>query len=208
MISRDQLLHLIHATADQADTWAEAINLAWARWRIDTPTRQAAWLAQVAHESAGFERLVENLNYTRADRILSTWPSRFADANDAAACVRQPEALANRVYAGRLGNGDRRSGDGWRYRGRGLIQITGRDNYARCSIGLYGYPTRLLNEPDLLAQPGQAAYSAGWYWHAHNLNALADVGDHHAITRAINGGLIGYKDRLAWLDRARAALGG
>lgn len=168
------------------------------RFSLTTPTRQSAFFAQTAHESAGFTRLTENLNYS-ATGLATTWPGRFRGADGqpnalARALHRRPEAIANVVYANRMGNGPEASGDGWRYRGRGLLQITGRAQYQRCGAAL-GLP--LVEQPDLLAQPEPAVLSAAWFWQVNGLNELADAGDFEAITRRINGGLNGLAERRA-----------
>lgn len=168
------------------------------RFSLTTPARQSAFLAQAAHESAGFTRLTENLNYS-ATGLAATWPGRFRGADGqpnalAQALHRRPEAIANLVYASRMGNGPEASGDGWRYRGRGLLQITGRAQYQRCGAAL-GLP--LVEQPDLLAQPEPAVLSAAWFWQVNGLNELADAGDFEAITRRINGGLNGLAERRA-----------
>lgn len=157
-------------------------------------------LAQLAHESALFERAVENLNYTSAKQIRKTWPRRFANNSAAVAFVRKPERLANFVYANRLGNGDAASGDGWKYRGRGLIQVTGKDNYRDAGESL-GLP--LLEEPELLEEPVHAADAAGWFWKQRDLNQFWDMVTY--CTRAINGGLNGLPDRIRLYERASAA---
>lgn len=158
------------------------------------------FLAQLAHESALFERLVENMNYTSPQQIMQTWPKRFKTKTAAMAFVRHPERLANYVYADRIGNGDAASGDGWKYRGRGLIQITGKDNYRDAGEAL-GLP--LLEEPELLEEPVHAADAAGWFWKSHGLNRFAsNIND---CTRAINGGLNGLPDRMRLYNRASAA---
>ena len=158
------------------------------------------WLAQLAHESALFERMVESLNYTKAAQIRRTWPKRFANNSAAVAFVRKPERLANFVYANRLGNGDAASGDGWKYRGRGLIQLTGRAHYAAAEEAI-GLP--LLDSPELLEEPAHAADAAGWFWKSHGLNRFAsNIND---CTRAINCGLNGLPDRMRLYGRASAA---
>ena len=158
------------------------------------------WLAQLAHESALFERMVESLNYTKAAKIRRTWPRRFANISVAVAFVRKPERLANFVYANRLGNGDAASGDGWKYRGRGLIQVTGKDNYRDAGESL-GLP--LLEEPELLEEPVHAADAAGWFWKSHGLNRFAS--NINSCTRAINGGMNGLPDRMRLYELASAA---
>ncbi len=156
------------------------------------------FLAQLAHESALFERLVENLNYIKAAQIRRTWPKRFANNSAAVAFVSKPERLANFVYANRLGNGDAASGDGWKYRGRGLIQLTGRAHYAAAEEAI-GLP--LLDSPELLEDPAHAADAAGWFWKSHGLNRFAsNIND---CTRAINGGLNGLPDRMRLYRKAK-----
>lgn len=177
------------------------------RFSLTTPTRQSAFLAQAVHESAGFTRLAENLNYS-ATGLAATWAGRFRGADGqpnalARALHRRPEAIANVVYANRMGNGSEASGDGWRYRGRGLLQITGRAQYQRCGAAL-GLP--LVEQPDLLAQPEPAVLSAAWFWQVNGLNELADAGDFEAITRRINGGLNGLAERRALWAKFREAL--
>lgn len=197
------LLQALGAAEANAMLYVAPLRVAAARYGIDTPLRVAHWLAQLAHESARFRRVVENLNYS-AKALAKTWPGRYADIAGAPnatawAIAGDPEGIANLTYADRLGNGSIRSGDGWRYRGRGLIQITGRDNYLRCGQAL---GIDLLNLPELLESPLYAALSAGWFWHVAALNALADQNDLPRITRRINGGMIGLADRAALLARA------
>ena len=186
------------------EVWCAALNAAMQRYGIETPDRVAAFVAQIAHESGEFSRLTEDLTYTTAERIRAVWPKRFQTLASAAPFVRNPEALANRVYANRLGNGDAASGDGWRYRGRGLIQLTGRANYADAARAL-GLP--LLDAPQLLEQPDGAARCAAWFWQSYGLNALADEADFVAITQVINGGTVGLSERRRYWAQASAALG-
>jgi putative chitinase len=197
-------LEQLQAFCAAASPYHEGLVAAFARYEINTPGRQAAFLAQVAHESAGFQRVVENLNYS-ADRLLQIFPRRFTDLDQASQYARQPARIANHVYAGRLGNGDEASGDGWHFRGRGLIQITGRGNYQTCSQGLFG-DHRLLTTPELLEQPGFACESAAWFWHSRQLNALADADRFDDITRKINGGQHGCRERHDWHRRALGVL--
>jgi putative chitinase len=181
--------------------WAEPCAAAAALHDITTPRRLAAWLAQCSHESAHFTRLEEGLVYTSAQRIAVMWP-RLAPI--AAELVREPQALANAAYDGRLGNGPRASGDGWRYRGRGLIQITGRDNYRAAGRALR---LGLEEQPDQVLRPDVAALTAAWFWTSRGLNGLADAGDIAGITRAINGpGMAGAGERLALYQQALRAL--
>lgn len=185
-----------------ADRWLDPLNGALAAWDINTPDRAAMFLAQCAHESGGFRRLVENLNYTAA-QLLRTWPNRFT-AEDAAAMALQPEKIAERAYGGRMGNAAEGGGDGYRFRGRGIIQLTGRENYRLAGQALGIDAT---GNPDQLAEPAVAAQAAGWYWRTNGCNELADAGDYAGITRRINGGMNGWDDRVRWLAKVREALG-
>jgi putative chitinase len=193
-------------TMPRPDLWAAALAVACYRNGITTATRAAAFLGQVAHESNEFHRLVEGLSYS-AERMRQTWPSRFPTVESAAPYVGQPERLANHVYSNRLGNGDEASGDGWRYRGRGLLQLTGRENYRAHGVAL-GLP--LVDQPELLEQPDAAALSAAQFWAAHGCNPLADAASESTfdeITRIINGGTTGRDARRGYWRRARIALG-
>jgi putative chitinase len=166
-------------------------------FKIDSRLRVAAFLAQVGHESDQLRTLVENLNYS-AEGLIRTWPKRF-NLTTATAVARKPEQIANIVYASRLGNGPVVTGDGWRYRGRGLIQVTGWVNYQACGSAL---SLDLLTKPELLEQPVYAALSAAWFWSSNGLSELADAGRFEAITCKVNGGLNGQADRLAIYNRA------
>lgn len=168
---------------------------------IDTHQRAAAFIAQTAHESGGYSTFIENLNYS-ALALSKIWPTRFPGAI-AAQYANKPEQIANRAYANRLGNGAEASGDGWRYRGRGVIQVTGRTNYQACGQGL-GLP--LISSPELLEIPLNAFRSAGWYWKSRKCNTYADNGDFVGLTMAINGGTNGLEDRKTYYLRAMAVL--
>lgn len=200
-INQQQLLQILPNAGPVAGVFVPALNTAMGKYSITTPARVAAFLAQVGHESGQLTALVENLNYS-AQALMACWPNRFnaALANQVA---RQPQKIANIVYADRMGNGSAASGDGWTYRGRGLIQVTGRANYAKCgeALGL-----DLIGNPDLLAQPVNAALSAGWFWSANGLNGLADAGNFTQITQRVNGGQNGAADRLAIYQRALKVL--
>lgn len=196
-LNRDQ----VQALTGDADRWLDPLNAALAQWEITTPDRAAMFLAQCAHESGGFRHLVENLNYTAA-QLLRTWPNRFTE-DDAAAMALQPERIAERAYGGRMGNAAEGGGDGWRFRGRGIIQLTGRENYRLAGQALGIDAT---GDPDLLADPATAAQAAGWFWRTNGCNALADAGDYEGVTRRINGGLNGWEDRVRWLTKVRAVL--
>ena len=200
-ITQSQLREVMGCSGTVAITWCNPINAVIERFKLDTRARAAAFLAQVGHESGRLTRLVENLNYS-AEGLVATWPKRF-DTKLAAQVARKPEQIANIVYADRLGNGSQASGDGWKYRGRGLIQITGKSNYRDCGavLGL-----ELLSNPSLLEIPTNAAMSAGWFWSTSGLNALADAGQFETMTRRINGGLNGLADRKVLLARAMRVL--
>src|SRR6266478_6124926 len=151
VVSRVQLAAFLPALR-LADEWTAALNAAMDRFEINTPYRAAAFLAQVAHESGELQRLVENLSYTAA-RLCAVWPNRFATVDAAQPYERNPERLANYVYARRLGNGDVASGDGWKFRGRGLIQLTGRGNYRSCGTAV---ALPFESEPERLESPASA----------------------------------------------------
>ena len=191
---------------------AKQLGPAAARWLprygIDRPLRIAHWLGQMAHESAGFSRLIESLYYSSAERIRAVWPRRFPTAADALPYIHQPERLANLVYANRLGNGPPESCDGWRYRGRGLIQLTGRANYRATGLRL-GLP--LESEPELAGQPEAAVWIAAEWWQRHRCNEWADRDDARAISGMINRGnpaavAHGLPDRIARTNRAKEVL--
>jgi putative chitinase len=168
------------------------------KYGIDTPLRQRHFLAQLLHESASFNAVRENLNYS-GEALWRTFPRHFANQAEAMTFARQPERIANRVYANRMNNGNEASGDGWRFIGRGLIQITGRANYTAVSRALFG-DERLLTNPELLEQPRFAVESACWFWRSNNLNQFADRDDIETVTRRINGGLNGLADRKKYFN--------
>lgn len=180
-----------------ADKWADALSATCERFEINTPLRIAGFLSQIAHESGGLKFVSENLNY-RAESLMRVWPSRFPNADVANAYAMKPEKIANRAYCDRMGNGDEASGDGWKYRGRGLIQLTGKDNYAAFAMKC---DNEALTNPDLVAEPDLAAESAGWFWSTRNLNNYADEGNVEGMTRRINGGTNGLDDRQAHYDK-------
>lgn len=182
-IEEKNLLLILPNSKPVAGDFAPTITRAALRWKIDSRLRMAAFLAQIGHESGQLRNLVENLNYS-ADALVRTWPSRFT-SQTAGAHARKPEKVANKVYGGRMGNRPEPSGDGWKYRGRGLIQITGRDNYRAAGKAL-GLP--LEDQPELLERPEHAVESAAWWWSAHGLNELADAGRFQDIGSIINTG--------------------
>ena len=207
------LVELQAAKIKNPEKWLDAIIQTCQEFEINTPQRIAGFLAQTSHESGGYTMLTENLNY-RALTLATLWPNRFAvlgpdkkpkkDASGkniptavANSIAGKPELIANLCYSSRMGNGPAESGDGWKYRGRGLKQLTGKDNYVRCGrdLGL-----DLVGNPDLLLEPMAAARSAGWFWKANNLSSFADVGDIKGMTKKINGGYIGVEARQALYD--------
>jgi putative chitinase len=186
----------------QARLYQEPLAAACQRFDITTQPRLAAFLAQCNVESGAFVHAEENLYYSSPERVRQIFPSAVPSLGDAARLVRNPQALANVVYAGRNGNGAASSGDGWRYRGRGLIQLTGRDNYADAAESLH---QPYLDNPDLVASPEHAAMTAAWYWHVHKLNVLADAGLVDAITKAVNGRAMLHRDLRRQLTADAAA---
>lgn len=171
--------------------WTGLLQTYLPKYNIDTNERVAAFLSQTGHESSDFNVLLENMNYS-AQGLLAVFP-RYFTAQTAAQYARNPEAIGNIVYANRMGNG---TDDGYKYRGRGLIQITGKNAYYQCSQNLFS-DDRLLDNPDLLLQPEYALQSACWFWSINNLNAVADSGSVLAMTKRINGGTNGLDDRTA-----------
>lgn len=201
----DQLKKLIPNAAGGVQAWYDGLNDALPQYQIVTPQRVAAFIAQCAHESGGFRMMEENLNY-RAATLTKLWPQRYP-AGIAEQYAGKPEMIANKSYGGRMGNGDEASGDGWKFRGRGLIQLTGRSNYTECSKFLFNDNT-LVDNPDILLDPYYATHSACWFWNKQNLNALADTGDIKTMTKKINGGFIGLEDRIKHYNHAIEVLTG
>lgn len=209
IITETQLKQIMPMST-QTDVWTPALNDAMDKCDINTPHRAAAFLAQIAHESGELRRLVENLNYS-AERLMQVWPKRFPTLQKAQQYAHNPSKLANLVYANRLGNGDEARGDGWNFRGRGLIQLTGRGNYQTVGQALH---LSLASQPELLEQPTAAALSAAHFWKARGLNELADDrnednddADFEQITRIINGGLNGLNERKRYWQTAKRVLG-
>lgn len=204
-VNAEQLQTIMpHAKHENIDLYLHGINKACGDFEINTPLRVAHFLAQVAHESGSLRYVSENLNYS-AKALRAVFGKYFPTDPDAEEFARQPEKIANRVYADRMGNGDEASGDGWRYRGRGLIQLTGKDNYQRFGQAV---DQDAVASPDQLAEnPDLAVATAGWYWDSRNLNEYADQDDIKQITRRINGGYNGLEDREEYLARAKNVLG-
>lgn len=186
----------------------DALNRCMAEYAINTPVRVSAFIAQVMHESAEFTHFVENLNYG-TNGLIATWPSRFRGAEGirkAELLNRKPEAIANYVYADRMGNGNEASGDGWAFRGRGAIQLTGREMYRLCGKALL---VDLEAHPYMLEEPEYAIESACWFWSSlKGLNAIADKGSIAAVTKIINGGEHGLVDRMARWKKCQVAFAG
>ncbi len=201
MITESVLVTSQTCTPAMADKWLIPLQFTCEKFDINTPERIAGFLAQIGHESGGFRFTSENLNY-RAEALMRVWPSRFPPGI-AESYAMQPEKIANRAYCDRMGNGDEASGDGWKYRGRGLIQLTGKDNYAAFSLDA---DNEALVNPDLVAEPELAALSAGWFWKKNGLNALADNRDIVGMTRRINGGTNGLDDRQMRYSRLISVL--
>jgi putative chitinase len=176
--------------------WLDPINETFKKYNISTPKRQAAFIGQCSHESSNFEILQENLNYS-VEGLMKTWPSRFPTKEIADQYARQPAKIAGKVYNGRLGNTSEE--EAAKYLGRGLIQLTGKENYANCGLGI---GVDLLADPNLLLNARYACLSAGWFWNKKGLNAYADSNDYETMTKRINGGLIGLDDRIAKIKKA------
>ena len=196
-----QVLVKLGIAPTQARQFTDSLAKACERFEITTPARLAGFVAQCNVESDGFKDLEENLWWTTPERIQRFFTSRVTSLEHAGRLARNPQGLANCVYAGKNGNGDEASGDGWRYRGRGLKQLTGRANYHHAAVAL-GRP--FVEEPDLVAQPEDAALTAAWFWHHNKLNLLADSGQWDAITRAVNGKAMAQRDLRHQLSEAGA----
>ena len=204
-LTEDQLRQLIPGNPYVSE-WHEALSQLLPDYEIDTPQRVAAFIAQCAHESGNFRLLKENLNY-RWETLRRLFPKYFPTdelARQYASMPNKQEAIANRIYANRMGNGDEASGDGYRYCGRGLIQLTGKTNYSWFAASL-GIPVEEASE--YLSTFEGATQSACWFWETNNLNRFADVGDIRGLTRAINGGFIGLDDRIKHYNHALHVLG-
>jgi putative chitinase len=185
------------------DHWHEAFCSILPDYDINTKARVAAFIAQCAHESGGFKFIKENLNY-KAASLCKVWPRYFPNMDVANAYAQQPEKIANRAYANRMGNGPEESGDGWKFCGRGLIQLTGKDNYSRYAQSL---EISLDEASEHLTTFEGCVQSAAWFWEANNLNQYADNGDILTMTKRINGGTLGLEDRQKHYQHALHILG-
>lgn len=212
--TREKLQACVPANPKVTD-WYDEMSLTLPEYQINTPLRVAQWIAQVGHESGDFRTVTENLNYrttaltTLFGRRISVADANRLGRNDATGQKANQEGIANIIYGGDWGRrnlGNTQLGDGFKFRGRGLIQITGRSNYAACSKSLYGDELVLLNEPGILAEPDGAIRSACWFWNHRKLNSLADREDLEGVTRLINGGTNGLDDRRSRYALARQVL--
>lgn len=202
----DLITRAISATSPHADaaTWSAALAPFMAASGITTPRRAAAFVGQVTWESTRFTQIEENLNYS-AERLCQVWPSRFHDPASSAPFAHNPEAVANFSYCNRMGNGPIDSGDGYRFRGAGLIQLTGRDNQTRFAKAIGRDPATI---GDYLRTPKGAAQSAVWFWQSKSLNRLADLWQIRQMTQVINGGVDGLDQRTAFCEAALKACSG
>lgn len=203
--TKEQLAQIIPGNP-YVDQWFHALEEILPEYDINTPQRVAAFVAQCAHESGSFRALKENLNY-RAETLRKIFPKYFPNdeiARQYASMPNKQEAIANKVYANRMGNGDEASGDGYRYCGRGLIQLTGKDNYSWFAASLE-IPVEEASE--YLQSFEGAVQSACWFWETNNLNAQADAGDIKLMTKKINGGYIGLEDRIKHYNHALHVFG-
>lgn len=205
MLTYDQLLKINgNKNPEMCKYYIDALNKILPEYKINTKLRLAHFLAQILHESGNLKYKSENLNYS-AKALRSVFGKYFKTDEIANQYARKPEKIANRVYANRMGNGDEASGDGWKFRGRGLIQLTGKINYTNCGQSI---KLNLLNNPDLLINSAEASMkTACWFWYKNNLNELADKDDIKNITKRINGGFNGLEDRSSILKRAKEILG-
>lgn len=205
-ITQDQLQAIIPQNA-HVPHWFEALSKIIPDYDITTPPRVAAFLAQCAHESGGFNAIQENLNY-RPETLMKLFGSHFpgglAEAQQYCAQPNKQEVIANRIYANRMGNGPEESGDGWRFCGRGLIQLTGRSNYTRFAQSI---DTPVEQITDFMQTFEGCVQSACWFWEANNLNNYADSGDIKTMTKIINGGYLGLDDRIAHYQHALQVFG-
>ena len=197
MVNSSQLAAL-HIGAE----WVDPLNETFERFGIVTKNQQASFIGQCGHECGHFRILEENLNY-RAETLMKLWPKRFPTLDFANQYAKNPKKIANMVYANRMGNRDESSGDGYRFRGRGCIQLTGHANYFHAGQAL---GMDFVMEPDLVATPRYAAQTAGWFWRTHGCNQAAESLDHLGLTKKINGGTIGLNDRVAATTKALSVL--
>jgi putative chitinase len=182
--------------------WVDPLNETFERFGIVTHNQQAMFIGQCSHECGNFRLLEENLNY-KAATLMKLWPKRFPTLEKANEYSGNSKKIANSVYSSRMGNRDEASGDGFRFRGRGIIQLTGHSSYFHCGKAL---GVDFVANPDLVSSPKYAALSGGWFWSTHNLNSPADGLDYVKVTKIINGGQIGLDDRIKHVQQALAVL--
>ena len=201
MITAEQFQHLFPRAQDP-ESWATSMNEVFPTYDINTPERVAAFLAQCGHESGGWTVFEENLNYS-AKGLVGTFKKYFPTEADAKPYERKPEMIANKIYANRMGNGAPESGDGYKYRGRGPIQLTGRANYTAFAKEMFDDWQNVIENPDwVTADRDFALMSAIWFWNKNKLNVQADSGDIKLMTKKINGGYIGLEDRIKHYNEA------
>ena len=184
------------------EEWVDPLNETFERFGILSARQQAGFIGQASHESGNFKKLKEGLSYS-AERLMVIWPKRFPTLEIAQKYARNEKALANNVYANRMGNRDEASGDGYRFCGKGLFQLTGHANFYHASQAI---GVDFVKEPDLVATPKYAALTAGWFWSTHKCNELAEVQDWIGLTKKINGGTIGLADRIKHINEAHDVL--
>jgi putative chitinase len=201
-LTKEQLKQLLPKNP-YIDQWHNALSQLLPDYEINTPQRIAAFIAQCSHESGGFVFLTENLNY-KAESLLKLFGKYFKTLDEAKGYERKPEKIANKIYANRMGNGDEASGDGYKYRGRGLIQLTGKTNYTWFAASLEISPEEAAEYTQTFEG---AAQSACWFWETNKLNQWADTGDILTMTKRINGGTIGLEDRIKHYKHALHVLG-
>jgi putative chitinase len=199
MVNAEQLKQL-HIGAE----WVDALNETFARFNLTTNNQKAMFIGQCSHESGNFRLLQENLNY-KAATLMKLWPKRFPTLEVANQYAGNARAIANKVYADRMGNRDEASGDGYRFRGKGLVQLTGHSNHFHAGKAL---GVDFVMQPDLVATPKYAALTAGWFWETHKLNPPADALDYTKVTKIINGGTIGLDDRIKHITEALRVISG
>jgi putative chitinase len=203
-LTKEKVIHILHGNADAA-AWADAALEILPKYEINTPNRIAGFFAQCGHESMNFTALSENLNY-RAETLEKLFSKYFSKAGrNAADYAKQPEKIANVIYANRMGNGDTASGDGFKFRGRGVIQLTGRDNYSAFALSI---KMTLPDVIDYVQTKKGALESACWYWNSRKINLACDENDIVKMTKLVNGGTIGLEDRRKHYEQALAVLGG
>ena len=198
MIGADQLQKL-----GIGAEWVEPLNDTFQRFNISTKEEQACFIGQFSYESNHFRDLSENLNY-KPETLMRLWPKRFPTMDEAMKYAHKPELIANHIYANRMGNRDEASGDGWRFRGSAICQLTGHDNFFHAGKAL---GVDLVANPDLARTPKYAAPIGGWFWSTHGCNRLAEAKDYNGLTKVINGGLFGADQRIAVMKQAEQVLG-